>query len=75
MRIRTHTKRFKGFGRENPGGATCLTAMWVLYKASPEVCLKGSGKGHEAIEVEAMTETWLPKLTCTATQKDYSACI
>ena len=51
MQIRTRTKRSKGFGLEDPGGAICLTAMLVLHKASPEVSLTGSGERHEAIEV------------------------
>ena len=56
MRIRTRIKRFKGCGLEDLVGATCLTVMWVLYKASPEVFLNGSGKRYEAIELRATAE-------------------
>ena len=57
MRIRTRIKRFKDFGREGLGGATYLTVMWVLYKASPAVSLKGSGERYEANEVQVKTRT------------------
>ena len=61
MRTRTRIKRFNGSGQADLGGATCLTATWVLYKASLAVCPEGSGKRHEAIELQAMTGTRLPR--------------
>lgn len=61
MRIRTRIKRFKGFGLEHLGGVTCLIATWVLYKALPEVFLKGSGRRREAIELRATTGTRLSR--------------
>lgn len=76
MRIRTRIKRFKGFGLEDLVGATCLTVMWVLYKASPEVSLNGSGKRYEERSNRIASTGWNTAvgMTHTATHIDHSAC-
>ena len=63
MRIRTHIKKYSSFGQEVLSGVVYLTAMWVLYITSLEVCLKGSGETHEANELSALNWDTAARIT------------